>query len=66
MCRESLTCKKTRAGTLLVQTKHTVQATKLLKINKIGDKEVTASEHKTLNSTKGVIYCNLLRYISEE
>jgi len=63
---EVLSCKKTRAGTLLVQTKHIIQATKLLKLNKIGDIEVIATEHKTLNSSKGVIYCNQLRNISEE
>jgi len=28
--------------------------------------EITATEHKTLNFSKGVIYCNDLRYIDEE
>jgi len=27
--------------------------------------EITATEHKTLNLSKGVIYCNELRNISE-
>lgn len=58
-------CKKTRDGSLLIKTKNTLQATKLLKLKQMTTKEITASEHKTLNYTKGVIYCNELRYISE-
>ncbi|XP_044574097.1 uncharacterized protein LOC123258289 [Drosophila ananassae] len=59
-------CKTTRAGTLLVLTKNTQQAEKLLKITKIGTIDVEAKEHKSLNETKGIIYCNLLRYVTEE
>jgi len=58
-------CKVTRAGTILVQTKNTQQAEKLLKIKKIGEVDVEAYEHKNLNETKGVIYCNLLRNVSK-
>jgi len=39
---------------------------KLLKLAKIADVDVTASEHKTLNFSKGVIYCNDLRHIDED
>jgi len=58
--------KKTRDGGLLIKTKNNTQATKLLKLTKIADMEITATEHKTLNFSKGVIYCNDLRYIDEE
>ncbi|XP_041565726.1 hybrid signal transduction protein dokA-like [Drosophila elegans] len=58
--------KKTRDGGLLIKTKNNTQTTKLLKLTKIGDMEITATEHKTLNFSKGVIYCNDLRYIDEE
>jgi len=58
-------CKKTRAGTLLCKTKNYTQAYRLLKLNSIGNFNVTATEHKTLNSSKGVIYSNELRNITE-
>nr|XP_043069358.1 uncharacterized protein LOC122322068 [Drosophila bipectinata] len=58
--------KKTRDGTLLIKTKTHLQATKLLKLNKIANMEILVTEHKTLNSSKGVIYSNDLRYIDEE
>lgn len=59
-------CKKTRDGSLLIKTKNTLQATKLLKLKLMTTMEITASEHKSLNCTKGVIYCNELRNISED
>lgn len=59
-------CKKTRAGTLLVKTKNTTQANKLLKLTSMHNKiSVSVSLHKTLNVSKGVIYCNDLRGINE-
>jgi len=42
------------------------QAKKLLELTKIADVDVRASEHKTLNFSKGVIYCNDLRHIYED
>ncbi|XP_044779770.1 uncharacterized protein LOC123327423 [Drosophila simulans] len=59
-------CKRTRDGNLLIKTKNELQARKLLKLTKIADVDVTASEHKTLNFSKGVIYCNDLRHIDED
>jgi len=43
-----------------------LQARKLLKLTTIAEIEVTTNEHKTLNFSKGVIYCNDLRYIDED
>jgi len=63
---EVATCKKTRAGSLLVRTKNFLQSTKLLKLKNMADIEVTVTEHKTLNLSKGVIYCNELRNIETE
>lgn len=45
--------------------KNQLQALKLLKLTKMTNMDLTATEHKTLNLTKGVIYCNELRNISE-
>nr|AAA74494.1 unknown protein [Drosophila teissieri] len=59
-------CKRTRDGSLLIKTKNELQAIKLLKLTTMADVEVTATEHKTLNFSKGVIYCNDLRYIDED
>jgi len=58
-------CKNTRSGYLLVKTKNNLQANKLLRIKNMADIEVKATEHKTLNFSKGVIYCNELRSIDE-
>jgi len=49
----------------LVKTKNNLQAHKLLRITNMADIEVKATEHKTLNFSKGVIYCNELRNIDE-
>lgn len=54
--------KKTRVGCLLVKTKNSLQALKLLKITKMTNIELTASEYKTLYFTKGVIYYCTTRY----
>ncbi|KAH8334982.1 hypothetical protein KR074_003960, partial [Drosophila pseudoananassae] len=59
------TCKKLRSGTLLVKTKNHTQAQKLLKMQLFHTFPVHSEEHKTLNSTKGIIYSNDLRNIDE-
>jgi len=65
-CGEVTSVSKTKAGTLLVKTKDLLQAQWLMKLTKFHDFEVEASEHKTLNFSKGVIYSNDLRYINNE
>ncbi|KAH8397734.1 hypothetical protein KR215_010717, partial [Drosophila sulfurigaster] len=60
------TCKKTKTGTLLVKTKSFIQAQKLLKMQTFHIFPVHAEEHKTLNSSKGIIYSNDLRNIDEK
>jgi len=59
-------CKKTRIGGLLIKTKDTLQAIKLIKLSIFHDIPVSVSEHSTLNFSKGVIYSNDLRNIEEE
>jgi len=59
-------CKKTRIGGLLIKTKDTLQAIKLIKLSIFHDFPVSVSEHSTLNFSKGVIYSNDLRNIEEE
>ncbi|KAH8284469.1 hypothetical protein KR054_011791, partial [Drosophila jambulina] len=59
-------CKKTRAGTLLIKTRNSIQAQKLLKLKTFHDFPVNVEEHKTLNTSKGVIYSNDLRNIDEK
>ena len=60
-------CKKTRNGSILIKTKTYEQAIKILQITSLSQGIlVEVCEHKTLNFTKGVIYSNDLRGISEE
>lgn len=63
---EVMFAKKTRDGKLLVKTKNGLQALKLLRLKLLGDHLVEASEHRTLNISKGVIYSNDLRCLTEE
>ncbi|XP_037808781.1 uncharacterized protein LOC119601716 [Lucilia sericata] len=66
VCGEVETCKKLQAGTILIKTKNSVQANKLIKLISLSPTiKIEISEHKTLNTTKGVIYCNDLRNIEE-
>lgn len=51
---------------LLIKTKNSVQANKLSTLTALSNLiTVTITEYKTLNQTKGVIYCNDLRGITE-
>lgn len=60
-------CKKLKNGTILIKTKTSVQAMALVKLTSLNSTiEIDISEHNTLNFTKGVVYCNDLRGISEE
>lgn len=63
---EVIFAKKTRDGNLLVKTKTGLQAFKLLRLKIMGDLEIEVVEHLTLNTTKGVIYSNDLRPLTEE
>jgi len=58
--------KKTRDGKLLVKTKGLIQAQRLLRLTQFHNFLVSSSEHKTLNTLKGVIYSNDLRNIEKE
>lgn len=59
-------CNKLSNGTLLIKTKNLSQATQLIQLTTLNNTiEVDVTEHNSLNYTKGVIYCNDLRDISE-
>jgi len=58
--------KKTRDGKLLVKTKFVIQTQRLLRLTQFHNFLVSSSEHKTLNTSKGVIYSNYLRNIEKE
>jgi len=58
--------KKTRDGKLLVKTKFVIQTQRLLRLTQFHNFLVSSSEHKTLNTLKGVIYSNDLRNIEKE
>lgn len=62
---EVLMAKKTRDGNLLIKTKNLLQALKLKKLQLLGPFPVEVREHSTLNTSKGVIYSNDLRYLPE-
>ncbi|XP_073821267.1 uncharacterized protein [Musca autumnalis] len=67
VCGEIEMCQKLRSGDLLIKTKTATQATKLIQIITLTpDIKVKVTEHSYLNYTKGVIYSNGLRGISEE
>ncbi|XP_041449101.1 uncharacterized protein LOC121404145 [Drosophila obscura] len=56
-------CRKTRGGFLLVRTKNVGQAHQLMAVNAIHGIPVCVSEHRTLNFSKGVIFCKGLSHI---
>lgn len=60
-------CKKLKSGIILIKVKNYSQASKLVKLVSLSPSiKVDVAEHKSLNYTKGVIYCNDLRGISED
>ena len=58
--------KNLKNGTLLVKTNRNSQSENLLKITKFFNLNVTVTEHKTLNSYKGIIRDRMLKHETEE
>ena len=58
--------KKIKNGTLLVETNRKSQTDNLLKLTKFFNINVTVTEHKTLNSCKGIIRDRMLKHETEE
>ena len=58
--------KKLKNGTILVETNRKSQTDNLLKITKFFNINVTVTEHKTLNSCKGIIRDRMLKHETEE
>ena len=58
--------KKLKNGTLLVEKNRKSQSENLLKITKFFNLNVTVTEHKTLNSYKGIIRDRMLKHETEE
>lgn len=58
--------KKLRNQTLLVETKSRSQTENILKIKQIYDIDVTITEHRSLNSSKGIIKDHILKGVSNE
>lgn len=66
VCGEIEICKKLQSGNILLKTKNLTQAQKLIKLISLSPTiKIEVSEHKTLNQSRGVIYCNDLRNIAE-
>ncbi|KNC24267.1 hypothetical protein FF38_12383 [Lucilia cuprina] len=60
-------CKKLRNGTLLIKTKNSLQANKLIKLTAMNTNiKIQVSVHKSLNYSKGVIYSPDLFGVPEE
>ena len=57
---------KLKNGTLLVETNRKSQSENLLKITIFFNLNVTVTEHKTLNSCKGIIRDRMLKHETEE
>ena len=51
---------KNSAGGLLVKTLNNQQCSKLLRLQKIGNREIKVVTHTTLNTTKGIVVCRVL------
>lgn len=67
VCGEIEICKKLFNGEILLKTKNLVQASKLIKLKSLSPSiKIDVTEHKSLNFTKGVMYTNSLRGVSEE
>ena len=58
--------KELKNGTLLVETNRKSQTDNLLKLTKFFNINVTVTEHKTLNSCKGIIPDRMLKHETEE
>lgn len=60
--------KRLRDGTLLVQCKSENQSRKITSMKTLGhtDFPVKVTEHATLNTTQGIIYCYDAKFLSEE
>ena len=58
--------KKLKNGTLLVETNRKSQTDNLLKLTQFFNINVTVTEHKTLNSCKGIICDRMLKHETEE
>lgn len=58
--------KKLKNGTLLIETNRKTQTENLLKTEKFFNMKVTVTEHKTLNTCKGIIRDRMLKKESEE
>lgn len=59
--------KKLRNGTYLLKTNTFAQATNLCKIKKFSDTiNVKIEEHSRLNTSKGVVFCPGLQYVSDQ
>ena len=60
-------CRKLKNGTILIKIKNVKEAQKLTILTSLGNNiDISITTHKTLNLSKGVIYCNDLRGIDEE
>ncbi|XP_053960363.1 uncharacterized protein LOC128864629 [Anastrepha ludens] len=65
-CGEVEYCKKIISGQILIKTKNGSQANKLTTLTALSNTIIVEiTPHKTLNYSKGVIYCNELRSIPE-
>jgi hypothetical protein len=58
--------KKLRSGSLLLEVKTKAQYDNAMKLTKWGDVNVNVSEHRGLNTCRGVVRCRDLRDCSEE
>jgi hypothetical protein len=58
--------KKLRDGSLLIQVRSADQAERISKLQLFGTTPVVVSPHKTLNSSKGVVYCPELVDLTEQ
>jgi hypothetical protein len=56
-----ITCKMLKSGDILVKTENLRQAKQLMKLTQITNANLTVSEHKSLNTCRGVVYAYELK-----
>jgi hypothetical protein len=62
----NITCRTLKSGDIMIKTENVKQAKNLIKLTKIAHANIDVTEHKTLNSCKGVVSAFELTYEEEE
>lgn len=62
----NITCRTLKSGDILVKTENVKQAKNLIKLTKIAQTNIEITEHKSLNTCRGVVSAYELKYEEED